>query len=249
MRHEKTSPRLLQLVALLVDEHQREEASRAGTATSDRVRPEPPTYADLTPYADLTDQAVAHQLGCTTKGDARWLASYVADERSGMHDRREGRARCEAGVKAWFLLRCHRSVVPGERWCRQHHPSPPAQTPASPRLHPWDLALRPDGAVLEALYELVDQQRDLARIVHAALSRLERADQRREEQAPDLLTAQQTADLLGVTRTTVYDMCRSHRLPWLRIGRQYRFRTHDLDAWLAERTMPRLARPTRTTPT
>ena len=46
------------------------------------------------------------------------------------------------------------------------------------------------------------------------------------------LTTDEVLEYLKVNSRTVYRLIRSGRLPAVRIGRQWRFRRADLDAWL-----------------
>lgn len=47
-----------------------------------------------------------------------------------------------------------------------------------------------------------------------------------------LLTAGEVADLLRVSTMTVYRLIRGGELPAVRVGRSYRVRSQDLDAYL-----------------
>ena len=47
------------------------------------------------------------------------------------------------------------------------------------------------------------------------------------------LTTEEVLDCLKVNPRTIYRLIRSGELPAVRIGRQWRFRRTDLDAWLA----------------
>jgi excisionase family DNA binding protein len=49
-----------------------------------------------------------------------------------------------------------------------------------------------------------------------------------------LLTAREVADLLRLPVSTVYELSRTGRLPYLRIGRAMRFSQRDLEAHLGE---------------
>lgn len=51
------------------------------------------------------------------------------------------------------------------------------------------------------------------------------------------LTTDEVLSYLKVTPRTIYRLIRSGELPALRVGRQWRFRRTDLDAWL-ERQRP-----------
>jgi excisionase family DNA binding protein len=52
--------------------------------------------------------------------------------------------------------------------------------------------------------------------------------------AGDILTIRQLAEYLMVSEKTVYRMLDRNQLPGMRIGSQWRFRKHDIDAWLTE---------------
>jgi excisionase family DNA binding protein len=57
----------------------------------------------------------------------------------------------------------------------------------------------------------------------------------------DLMTPEQVADYLQLTKDTVYRLIRSRKLPAARIGRSYRIPREDLDAFLlAHSTRPEL---------
>lgn len=49
------------------------------------------------------------------------------------------------------------------------------------------------------------------------------------------MTTDEVLDYLKVTPRTIYRLIRSGDLPAIRIGRQWRFRQSDLDAWLERR--------------
>jgi excisionase family DNA binding protein len=227
-----------QLVDLLCDERRRYEMEQRQKIP--KRRPDPPTFVDLAPLADKSDADVARALGSTTAASTRYLIQYIQDERSGRYDENllPEQARCEAGVKMWHLLRCHRLAVQDERWCWHHHPAPP-QPPGVPRrLRPWELAQRPDGNLLAGIYELTEQLVDLNALNRSVLAKLERSDEQRASatEAPRVLTVPQAAELLGITQRRIRHLCRERRLPFFRTGREYRFVVADLDKWMADRT-------------
>jgi excisionase family DNA binding protein len=54
-----------------------------------------------------------------------------------------------------------------------------------------------------------------------------------------LLTVAQTAELLAVSRPTLYRLVRDHGLPVIRpTGNDMRFRPEDIERWLDSRTVP-----------
>ena len=52
------------------------------------------------------------------------------------------------------------------------------------------------------------------------------------ETRPTFLTTEEVLDYLKVNSRTIYRLIRRGDLPAVRIGRQWRFRQSDLDAWL-----------------
>ncbi len=52
-----------------------------------------------------------------------------------------------------------------------------------------------------------------------------------------LLTAAEVADQLRVSTMTIYRLIRSGELPAVRVGRHYRVRSNDLEAWLSEQVV------------
>lgn len=54
---------------------------------------------------------------------------------------------------------------------------------------------------------------------------------------PTLLTAAEVADQLRVSTMTIYRLIRRGELPAVRVGRTYRVRATDLDAYLAAQTI------------
>jgi excisionase family DNA binding protein len=56
------------------------------------------------------------------------------------------------------------------------------------------------------------------------------------------LTTEEVLDYLQVNLRTVYRLIKAGKIPAVRVGRQWRFRKRDIDAWL-ESQRPRNARP------
>jgi excisionase family DNA binding protein len=56
------------------------------------------------------------------------------------------------------------------------------------------------------------------------------------------LTTEEVLDYLQVNLRTVYRLIKAGKIPAVRVGRQWRFRKRDIDAWL-ESQRPRAARP------
>jgi excisionase family DNA binding protein len=60
------------------------------------------------------------------------------------------------------------------------------------------------------------------------------------------LTTEEVLEYLQVNLRTVYRLIKAGKIPAVRVGRQWRFRKRDIDAWL-ENQRPRSARPTPAT--
>ena len=54
---------------------------------------------------------------------------------------------------------------------------------------------------------------------------------------PRLMTAQEVADLLRVPRSTVYELARSRRIPFLKVGRRTLFARPTLLEWIDAQTV------------
>jgi len=62
------------------------------------------------------------------------------------------------------------------------------------------------------------------------------------------LTTEEVLDYLQVNLRTVYRLIKAGKIPAVRVGRQWRFRKRDIDAWL-ESQRPRGSRPAAAAPT
>ena len=47
-----------------------------------------------------------------------------------------------------------------------------------------------------------------------------------------LMTLEETADLLKIGKSTLYKMVREKKIPGIKIGRQWRFKSSDIEIWL-----------------
>ena len=54
---------------------------------------------------------------------------------------------------------------------------------------------------------------------------------------PRLLTAQEVAELLRVPRSTIYELARTRRIPFLKVGRRTLFAQQALLEWIATQTI------------
>ena len=55
--------------------------------------------------------------------------------------------------------------------------------------------------------------------------------------AQRLMTASEVAELLRVPRSTVYELARRRRIPFLKVGRRTLFARQTLLAWIADQTV------------
>ncbi len=54
---------------------------------------------------------------------------------------------------------------------------------------------------------------------------------------PRLMTAQEVAEMLRVPRSTVYELARSRRIPFIKVGRRTLFARQTLLEWIATHTV------------
>ena len=62
------------------------------------------------------------------------------------------------------------------------------------------------------------------------------------------LTTEEVLEYLQVNLRTVYRLIKAGKIPAVRVGRQWRFRKRDIDAWLDSQRGPRAARPAPAAP-
>ncbi|HEX8101502.1 MAG TPA: helix-turn-helix domain-containing protein [Solirubrobacteraceae bacterium] len=51
------------------------------------------------------------------------------------------------------------------------------------------------------------------------------------------MTAQEVAEMLRVPRSTVYELARRRRIPFIKVGRRTLFARHTLLEWIAAQTV------------
>ena len=224
---------------------QRRLAAEAATAAHAREpepksKPDPPDYVDLTPYEGMNDRDVLLALG-VRKGDVRYYKDALERQRraESLHAAR-GEERCEAGIAANFGLRCTLAALPGERWCRRHHPQPPvgvlsATEQARVRLRHDQLWQRPDGRVIEAIYALTDSVEELCATTREVVDRA----QRLESAAADPSTWLNIDEAAAYTRRSRASLARAANSGELSGVREtargpWSFRPTDLDKWLED---------------
>ena len=65
------------------------------------------------------------------------------------------------------------------------------------------------------------------------------------ETVREILNSQETADLLRVSRKTIFELVTRDRLPCRKVGREYRFVRETVLAWLQTASRQRPVRSTR----
>ena len=63
------------------------------------------------------------------------------------------------------------------------------------------------------------------------------ADFSLEPSTPRLLTAGEVSDLLRIPKSTVYELTRTRRIPYLKVGRRTLFDPRVLAEWIASRNV------------
>lgn len=226
------------LVAALAYEYQRQQTLAEPARGSKRRRPKLMPAVDMAELAHLSDKEAARQIavGGPPWPDLAAVTDRIADERAGVFG--DPAQRCQTGLLTWFGLQCQYPALPGEQWCRHHHPDPPARGPVNPRLSPWELKARPDGDVIAALYRVEDRLGQMEQALVAAVERLNRAEDRAAPVgALTYLSTAQAAEYLGVSVHTMYNLRELHRLPYTRVGRHLRYKISDLDDWLQAKSV------------
>jgi hypothetical protein len=239
--------RASELLAEALHDAQRRLAAEAALAAKvserqgKKARRQPVAYVDLAPYEGMPDKDVLLALG-SRKDMLSYYKRALQLERERLHrpSERDDVGRCQAGVPAQLGLRCRRTALAREKWCAQHHPDPPASA-LSPegirrdRLSREQLWQRPDGRVLQALYELTDSVHELTVAARETLDRardLEAAAA--DKRAASWLSATEAATYTRRSRRVVSEAARAGRLSGVREGPRgsWSFRPADLDVWL-----------------
>ncbi len=206
-------------------------------ATTSTARAAPMCHVDLTQYEGLSDREVAVAMG-VPRDEVRTVAFLVRRERALRLKLPAGRTRCEAGLPQRAGLQCRRPAMAGEVWCHSHHPSPPARASegaAAMRLARAELWRRPDGDVLQALYEVSDWLERLDDSNRQVLDRLATLEQMHGERRQWLNTAAAAA-YTGRSRNLVRAAAAAGHLSGVRQTPHgsWAFRPADLDAILTE---------------
>lgn len=216
-------------------------AAKAPEQHGRKERRQPVAYVDLSPYDGMADKDVLLALGAR-KGTLSYYKPALQLERERLHRtaERDDLGRCRAGVPSQLGLRCRRSALSGEKWCGQHHPNPPASSlsPAGirrERVARDQLWQRPDGWVLQALYELTDSVCELSDVARESLDRGRQLEAAATDKGgATWLSATEAAAYTRRSRRVVSEAARSAKLSGVREGSRgsWSFRPGDLDAWL-----------------
>ena len=71
---------------------------------------------------------------------------------------------------------------------------------------------------------------------------------RDRDEVPRLLTAQEVAELLRVPRSTIYELARARRIPFVKVGRRTLFVPQALVDWIAAQSVSPRADATGSAP-
>jgi hypothetical protein len=151
-------------------------------------------------------------------------------------------------------LRCDLAAVPGEPWCRSHHPDPPPMAAPEPsqrelgRLRQQELAWRPDGTVLRVLYAQADAFHEVAAELRWQREHIQHTEQLElGASRPSWMNLQQAAAYAGRPVSNLRDGLSKGHLKGSRPHgtRIWSVRAADVDAWLSQETSGPARRPVR----
>jgi len=208
---------------------------------------------DIASLDGLTEREAAKQLGAT-KGS--YYTGVIRRARRKTANP-PNYAICEAGVAMRLGLRCDLAAIPGEPWCRTHHPDPPAAVAPEPstreraRLAETELRWRPDGRVLEALYGQTDAFHELTAELRWHRDHVQHLEQlEADKPKPAWMTLQQAADYAGRSASSLRAGLARGDLKGSRPygTKPWSLRPIDVDAWLSQETagpIPRRRSPRR----
>lgn len=227
----------------LIETTARRRASPAVDPTP-RRRPKtaPVPGIDVVTLDGLSDREAAVKLGAA-KG-ARFYADVVRQARRKAANP-PAYPVCEAGVAMRLGLRCDLAAIPGEPWCRTHHPHPPAAATPEPsqrqraRVAEDELRWRPDGRVLDALYAQTDAFHQLTAELRWHREHVEHLEQLEAAKGkPTWMTVQQAADYSGRSIGAVREGLARGDLRGSRPRgtKSWSLRPVDVDAWLSQET-------------
>lgn len=191
---------------------------------------------------DIRDLGVRPALGGPKVGFS-YFKPALQEERAGLHPR--GPTRHRAAMPATLpSSTCaahepHCRVNAGAGCTIQPHPpaSPPRPEQARERLRRDQLWQRPDGRVLEALYQLTDRVEELCEASREVMDWSLRLEAAAEQKAtPAWLNADEAATYTRRKRFAVQRAAAACEVSGARLGERgpWSFRPADLDRWLEE---------------
>jgi transposase len=232
---------LRQTSTLIEATARRRAAPAVSPAKRRRAKAEPVRGIDIGTLDGLSDREAAQQLGAG-KGASRYWADVVRQARRNAALPR-GYALCEAGVAGRLGLRCDLAAVPGEPWCRTHHPDPPPAVEPPPserklaRIAEDELRWRPDGRVLEALYAQTDAFHQLTAELRWHRDHVEHFEQLEAAKGkPAWMSVQQAAAYSGRSIGAIREGLARGNLKGTRPRgtKSWSLRPVDVDAWLSQ---------------
>lgn len=235
-----------EVLSAVLHDAQRKLAGEAAAVSRERdaeipPKPTPAPFVDLTPYLGMPDVDVLRALGARNRNEISYHKKFLRQElQSGSFRAVPDAERCRAGLPTRLFLRCTKRALPDQPWCRTHHPRPPVMSESEgeqtrARLRRDQLWQRPDGRVLEALYELADRVEDLCEIARAEQERLLRLQTASAERAnPEWLNATEAAEYARRPKSAILSAAAVGELSGARnSGRgPWSFRPADVDRWL-----------------
>jgi excisionase family DNA binding protein len=230
---------LRNVAALLETTARRRAAPAVDPAPRKRSKGTPARGIEIATPDGLTEREAAKQLGAP-KGSYYTGVIRQARRRAANPP---GYAVCEAAVAMRLGPHCDLAAIPGEPWCRTHHPDPPTAPAPEPsvreraRLAEAELRWRPDGRALEALYAQSDSFYELTaklRWHREHVQHLEQLDN--DKPRPAWMSVQQAADYAGRSVSSVRTGLARGDLNGTRPRgmKSWSLRPADVDAWLSQ---------------
>lgn len=227
----------------LDDTAQRRAAPAVDPAPRRRAKGVPVAGIDIATVDGLTEREAAKQLGATKSANGYYAGVIRQARRRAANP--PGYAVCEAGVAMRLGLRCDLAAIPGEPWCRTHHPDPPAAPTPEPsareraRLADDELRWRPDGRVLEALYAQTDAFHELTAELRWHREHVQHLEQLEAgKPKPTWMSLQQAGDYAGRSVSSLRTGLATGDLKGSRPHgtKPWALRPADVDAWLSQET-------------
>lgn len=231
----------------------RRAAPKVAPTSRKRAKPAPTRGIDIATLDGLTDREAAKQLGAP-KGSYDYGVIRHARRRAA---KPPSYPVCEAGVAMRLGLRCDLAAIPGEPWCRTHHPEPPPPVNPAPsnreraRIADSELRWRPDGVVLEAVYAQTDAFLEVAAELRWHRDHVQHLEQLESDKAtPVWMSLQQAANYAGRSVSSLRNGLVRGDLKGTRPygTKPWSLRPVDVDAWLSQETAGPVRRGRRPAP-